>query len=287
MGGSKQTVIDTAPKQTQDMRNAVSKYILDPAKGGIDRMNVQPMAGPASVNVAGSQPISTTFNQGAQLDRSGVRDIQSVDQLGSATSGFFNNMMGQMQPAFQQARQENMAAAREGAGTMTGSRFANTLGAAMNRSLGNEQALAAQFAQQGMGMEMQRQGQNQQADMSFMNNLLTQNAQGLQAQGMRSQAEQFNSGQQAQQNQLQAQLDAQRQNLGFSTNAQGQMQNANNFANLLGQQASIGAGPTTVQQKNGFGSTLGSIGGMALGSFLGPLGTAAGKKVGGYIGGKF
>lgn len=120
------------------------------------------------------------------LDRSGVRDVslgqngqdmfslmmqrlrgggpqaqagstQSVDQLGSATSGFFNNMMNQYKPAFAQARSEALAGAKESMGNLTGSGAGNALGTATNRSMGAEQAQLAELAKWGVGQEMQRQ----------------------------------------------------------------------------------------------------------------------------------
>lgn len=240
------------------------------------------MAGPAAVTVAGSQPISTQFNSGAPIDRSQVRDIQGVDELGSATSGFMQNMMQQYSPMFQQQRAENMAAAREGAGTMTGSGFANRLGMAMNRSLGQEQATIADLARSGMGMELQRQQANQGADMGFMNNLLTQNSQNLQAQGMASNAEQFNSSQQWNRNSLQANLDAQRNNLGWSTNQQTKMDQQRlqlERDRLAAEQKARGGG--------GWKGAAGNILGGIVGSVGGPIGTAIGSKIGGFVGGLF
>ena len=135
----------------------------------------------------------------------GGQSTQSVDQLGGANSQFFQNMMGQLSPAFQQQRAEALAQAKAGLGNQgRGSALANTLGTAMNRSLGQEQATLANYATQGMGMENQRQlslaglnnqanmanqsaglqGQmaNQGADQNFLSQLLSGNAQGLQGQ---------------------------------------------------------------------------------------------------------
>src|SRR5690606_27512502 len=92
-----------------------------------------------------------------QLNMAGVPGTQSVDQLGGANSAFFKNMQSQLQPAFTQARTEGLAAAAERSGNLTGSGFANRLGAAINRSLGDEQARRAAHAQFGIGQEMQRQ----------------------------------------------------------------------------------------------------------------------------------
>lgn len=314
MGGKKTTTIDTTPQGTQDIQKGVKDYLLNPSGGGIaGRGTAQAPGMPAQVNVAGAQPISTAFNSGVDINRGSVRDVnagpgvaaqntQSVDQLGGANSAFFKNMMGQLQPSFTQARTEAMASGREGAGTSTGSGFANILGRSLNRSLGNEQATLANYATQGLQTEVGRQGAdasrqlqagmanqqtglqagiaNQGADQNFMNSLLTRNAQGLQAQQMGSQAEQFNSGQMASQNALQAQLDAQRNAMGYQGQLAVNQGNAGNFMQLLGQQAQVGAGPTTVQQSGGWGSALGGLAGTAIGAIGGPIGAAAGGAIG-------
>lgn len=365
MGGKKETVVDTTPKQTQQLRDSVQGFIMDPKRGGIAGQGTAAAPSmPGAVQVMGSAPVSTTFNSGgADIGgRSSIRDVsagpgvsasqvsagpgvsaervstqgtQSVDQLGGANSAFFQNMMGQLQPAFSQARSEGLTAAKEAAGSLTGSGFANRLGSSINRSLGNEQATLANYASQGMGMEMNRQQSdaarflqaagmnqssslqagmanqsanlqagmanqsaglqagianqnanmqagiaNQGADQNFMNALLTKNAQGLQAQGMASQAEQFNSSQTSAQNSLQAQLDAQRNAMGYQGQLGVNQQNANNFMQLLGQQSSLGVGPTTVQQSGGFGGFLGGLGGTILGAAAGPVGSAIGGKIG-------
>lgn len=223
MGGSKTTVVDTTPKQTTDMRNAVQGFIMDPKKGGIAGQGtaVAPTM-PGNVQVAGAQPVSTMFNSGAAIDRGMSRDVTagpgvstapvtaqnintsfnsgtdinrgdvrniagqnvnaqnvtagpgvaaqnvnaqnvnstgttSVDQLGGANSAFFQNMMGQLQPSFTQARNQDLTAAKEAAGSLTGSGFANRLGSSVNRSLGNEQATLANYASQGLNTEVGRQ----------------------------------------------------------------------------------------------------------------------------------
>jgi hypothetical protein len=138
------------------------------------------------------------------LARSDVPNVQaqhgqSVDQLGGANSAFFQNMMAQLAPAFAQQRAAALAAAKEGAGNLTGSSLANGIGAAMNQSLGQEQAQLAQYAAQGVGMEQANQAANanrtlsadqgnQQAAMNFINQLLQGAGLNLQAQGMNQQA---------------------------------------------------------------------------------------------------
>lgn len=150
----------------------------------------------------GGQPMP--FNRGQVRDtaaqNSGYQGTQSVDQLGGANSAFFRNMQGQLQPAFAQGREEALAAAKAGLGNMGGgSALGNSLGTAMNRSLGNEQATLANYASQGLQTEVGRQLQdagqrsqvdmananrglqsdqgNQGADMGFLNQLLGQQGQ--------------------------------------------------------------------------------------------------------------
>lgn len=128
---------------------------------------------------------------------------QSVDQLGGANSAFFRNMMGQLQPAFDQQRQLAVAGAKEAAGNLSGSGYGNYVGAALNRSLGDEQARLADYASQGLQTEVgrqlgvaglnnagniarfqgdiQAQGMNQNADQSFISQLLQRG--GLEQQG--------------------------------------------------------------------------------------------------------
>lgn len=283
MGGSSKT-IDTTPEMTKQFRQQMQEYIFNP-QGSAGTAKVP--GAPERVNILGAQPVSTTFNSGTDINRGQVRDVDSVDKLGGGSSEFFKNMMGQLAPSFAQARSEAVAAGKEAGGSLTGSGFGNRVGTALNRSLGNEQATLANYATQGIGMEMQRQQANQAADTNFMQALLTRNAQGLQAQGMSSAAEQFNSGQAFQRNMSQSQLDAARQAMMYQGQLGVNQQNASNFMQALMQQSSLGVGPSTVQQSGGWGQVAGSLGGMALGSFLGPVGAAAGAKVGGALfGGK-
>ena len=302
--GSKTKVVDTTPQVTQDLRKGLQGYITDPSKGGMGRINAQTPDLPTSTGVTAAGPVSTQFNlYGADPQRSQIRDVnaqntQSTDQLGGANSAFFNNMVGQLQPSFTQARNEGLAAAKESAGTLTGSGFANRLGSSINRSLGNEQATLANYAAQGIGLEQQRQAgdanrqltaqtANQGADTNFINQMLQRGGQSLQAQQLGLQAQSQNQNTEAQQNDLAAQLEAQRKAMGYQTTAGVNQSNANNFAQLLGSQATAGVSPTTVQQSGGFGSVLGGIGGTLLGSALGPIGSAVGAGVGKKIGGMF
>jgi hypothetical protein len=271
-------------------------------------------------NIMSSGPVSTKFNSGSDISRGQVRDVtstnvsadktQSIDQLGGANSEFFKNMMGQLQPQFAQQRSEGLAAAKESAGSLTGSGFANRLGSSVNRSLGNEQATAANFASQAIGLEQTRQGAdanrnlqaagmnqsaaltasqaNQGADSNFINSILQRNSQGLQAQGMQLQAETQNQNTSQQQNLTQAQLDQQRKLQQYQTQAGLAQSNAGNYANLIGGQASLGVGPSTVQQKPGIGQgLLAGIGAGVGGFFGGPGGAQLGGSIGAGIGSSF
>lgn len=128
--GGKTKKIDTTPDKTMEFRNQISGYLNDPRSGG--------------------------------------GYTQSVDQLGGANSAFFQNMMGHLKPAFDQERAEGLAGAKEAAGTLTGSGFANRLGASVNRSLGQEDATLADYATRGLSLEQQRQ----QAQANNFTNLL-------------------------------------------------------------------------------------------------------------------
>lgn len=102
------------------------------------------------------------------LEKYTATQSQSVDQLGGANSAFFQNMMQQLAPAFNQRREEGLAAAKEASGNLTGSGYANALGSSINRSLGEEQATLANYAAQGLQTEVQRQLQQGGLDLSAM-----------------------------------------------------------------------------------------------------------------------
>lgn len=103
----------------------------------------------------------------------GHTSTRSVDQLGGANSAFFNNMVNQHQPYFTQARNEAVAAGKEGLGSLSGSGASNLLGRAVNRTLGQEQAMLAELAKWGIGTEVNRElgvaGLNTQRDIAGAN----------------------------------------------------------------------------------------------------------------------
>ena len=130
---------------------------------------IQQIMGQTGPNGAGSN-VNALSQSGFAPANLGQVGTQSIDQLGSATSGFFNNMVNNYQPAFTQARNENLASAKESLGSLTGSSAGNRLGTASNRSLGAEQAQLAELAKWGVGQEANRQmgvaGLNTQRDIA-------------------------------------------------------------------------------------------------------------------------
>lgn len=218
------------------------------------------------VSQAGADPFSRGQVRDVGAGAASFNPTMSVDQLGGANSAFFQNMQNQLRPAFDQSRKESLAAAMEGLGNMgAGSALANSLGTAMNRSLGAEQAQLANYAAQGLQTEVQRQMAesqlgaqvsmsnadrflrgdmaNQGADAQFLNTLINQgqvNGQlGLEGQRLGLQGQIANQGTMAQlgmagaNNALQASqgnqttdLSAQGQNAVNQLNAGGQNQNA-------------------------------------------------------------
>lgn len=253
MGGHTKQ-ISTAPKATEGLRNQVTDYLMGQT--------------PGQIQARSPNQVQTNFENG--INRGAVRDVnsqstQTVDQLGGANSAFFQNMMAQLQPAFAQERAQGLASAKEAAGNLTGSGFANALGSSINRSLGNEQATLANYATQGLGLEMnrqqsdaQRQLQAQLANQSADQNVISQI---LQARGLGLQGQVAN------------------QNSQLATN-QG---NAQRFLQLLQGQSLAGVGPDTIQKSGGIGGFLGTIGGGLIGSALGPIGTAIGSKIGSHL----
>ncbi len=256
---------------------------------GVNAQQIDPRAGDpmsAFMQVASQLnlnniPGTNGFNRGQARDvgaqASSYNPTQSVDTLGGKNSAFFNNMVEQLKPAFEQNRAESLAAAKAGLGNMgAGSSVANSLGTAMNRSLGQEQATLANYATQGIQTEVGRQLQdsaqnaqvgmananrslsadqgNQAADLQFLNTLVNQGgmagnlalgagSQNLQAQ-IANQGTKANLGTTGANNALQALI----ANQGADLNAQGQ--NAGNAlqqwfqSNQLGQnaqQANMGA----------------------------------------------
>lgn len=294
------------------------------AGGGVRLPGGTQWSNPVGVPAGGTQPAGshpfdrgmaqapTSFNP-AQVDTSGipqlpgfggldpamfargnVRDAQagssqSVDQLGGANSAFFQNMMKQLQPAFDQSRAEAVAAGREGSGNLTGSGFANILGSHLNRSMGEQQARLADYATRGMQMEVDRQTAmagmatqasmaNQQADMGYLSQLL--NLGGLNQQGMMQ--NQRLAGDIAMQN---AGFQQQGGMMQYQTQAELANANAQRFMNLLGGMSTAGLGPDAIVQKGGIGSVLAPIAGIAGTALAGPIGGAIGGSIAGMFGG--
>jgi len=134
---------DTTPAQTSQLRGGIVDYLMGNKNGG----------GTSGFGTQG-------YGTGSPYDRINARataPTQSIDQLGGADSEFFKNMIARYQPAFDTQRNLAIAGAKEGAGTLTGSGFANILGSNINRSLGDENNALTSIARQGIDAEQARQ----------------------------------------------------------------------------------------------------------------------------------
>jgi hypothetical protein len=178
MGGSTKRY-DTTPAQTSKLRGGIVDYLMGPGGGsGGPSAQYPNKATPyqsSVLNGSGASGFGTQGNgTGSPFDRinSGtVAPPQSIDQLGGASSPFFQNMMSRYQPAFDQARTMGLASAKEASGTLTGSGYGNILGAAVNRSIADQGATMAGIAGHGLDLEAARQANvfNQANDTSRQN----------------------------------------------------------------------------------------------------------------------
>lgn len=165
--------VDTSNQQYAPLRNRLQQTLM----GRMDGISAQRPQGPDSLAAPG--PFNMDFSNLPEISRSMVRDvngpnmgrgdmvradrissdgtnIDSVDQLGG---NFFDSMMSRYQPIFDQQRARALAQAKEAAGNLTGTGYAEHLGRAVNRSLMDEQAQMLNFANQGIDRELSRQGQ--------------------------------------------------------------------------------------------------------------------------------
>lgn len=238
-----QVNLGSAPQLNQQFGSGVN---LDRSQiGNVSAQNIQApqLDGPAQVNAQqisglpgvqapqldGPAQVSTQFSSGVgPLSRGLIRDVngalvsdsgtgtQSVDQLGGGNSAFFQNMVNQLQPVFDQQRAQAIAQAKESVGGLTGSGLGNTIGTAINRSLGDQQATLANYAAQGVNQELARQANqaqlaqgrnlasssnvqqaslaNQNSDQGFLSQLLNQGGLNLQAQQLGLQGQGMNQG---------------------------------------------------------------------------------------------
>jgi hypothetical protein len=240
------------------------------------------------------QMFSGNIGGGGGGSNAGV-NIDSVDKLGGANSEFFKNMMAQFSPAFAQRRAEGLAAAKEASGNLTGSGYANAMGGAINRSLGEEQERLANVGMQGIGMELDRQktladitgrqnaataGADASIRGSLMNFILGRagldmDAQklGLQA-GMANQDAGLRAGL-ANQSTRQGSMDLQSKmdfdRLMAQYNARNNMNNSNSdrYTQMLNSMTTTGVGPNQVTKSGGvmdMMSGLFNMGGQFLGS---------------------
>lgn len=140
MGGTTKKY-NTTPQSTQRLRDPVIDYLMG--------------------QVGGASGFGTQgYGTGSPFDRinAGVgTPTKSIDELGGADSPFFQNMVARYQPAFDQQRTLALASAKEGAGTLTGSGFANRLGTTVNRSLADQNNILSQIGMHGLDLESARQ----------------------------------------------------------------------------------------------------------------------------------
>lgn len=106
----------------------------------------------------GSIPASTIT--APTVSSEGTRTM-SADEIVRATSGensmFANNILPVYNDLFRQTNELTAAAARESAGNLTGSGYANTVGTALNRNNAQQQALLADTLNNLVSQEIQRQ----------------------------------------------------------------------------------------------------------------------------------
>ena len=118
---------------------------------------------PGNPTTAGWNDMSNWMNQmftsGNQLPAAPT--TQSLDQILQGVTGENSAFTKQILPAlnaqFQQADALTAASAKEGAGTLTGSGFANTLGTALNRNTASEQGILSNTLMGLAGQESTRQ----------------------------------------------------------------------------------------------------------------------------------
>ena len=213
---------------------------LQPGASAFDRMIAQ--LPPDMQRIVLGDPAMVEALQQLVVDQS-----QSVDQLGGANSAFFQNMMGQLAPAFGQRRAEGLAAAKEASGNLTGSGYANALGGSINRSLGEEQATLADYASRGMQTEVARQ---------------------LQQAGLNLEGGKFNIGTEAQRRgfnadavnrfiQQQAGIDQDRIRTQYGAGVSTNQLNANNYLQSI--MGILGGQKNDVLSQGGIGSFLGPL----------------------------
>src|ERR1019366_9116718 len=131
------------------------------ASGGVTPVSAPRTAvasGPASGNDM-SNWMNQMFTSGNQLPAAPT--TQSLDQILQGVTGDNSAFTKQILPAlnaqFQQADALTAASAKEGAGTLTGSGFANTLGTALNRNTASEQGILSNTLMGLAGQESTRQ----------------------------------------------------------------------------------------------------------------------------------
>lgn len=164
--------------------------------------------------------------EGSAVSREGVQS-DAINRLLDPNSEFYRQITGTYNSAFDQQRATALAQAKEGAGNLTGSGMANTLGTTVNRGLADQQKAVTDALMSALGLETGRQvnmaglanqgniatagnqtqasianaGNANQAQNTIMSLLSNQGIQGAQ---LGQQNQQFNAGQNQQNSQYNA-----------------------------------------------------------------------------------
>lgn len=215
--GGRLGTINTSPYDARGTRSQIADYFGRMGLGGISASN------PTAPGRAIIGDVPTT---------------QSLDQLGPG-SMFFQRIQEQLDPVFAQRRAQALAQAKESAGNLTGSSFANILGSQVNKSLAEERADLLRYATEAAGLEQQRQ-----LGMAGLGNTRNIN---------------------------QGQLDTTRGLNIYNTDANTSNANAQRFLDLLGRFSTTGVGPNEVVSESGVGALLAPLLGL-----LGNSGFASG-----------
>ena len=178
--GGKLFDVNTTPRDIRGTRQGLADYF---GKMGPGAMNAATADAPGRVNIGGGERVAGNYGSYIpELDRNQIRDVnapnslstsnaptaafggfqgdtpttQSLDQLGPGST-FSNNIVNQLNPIFAQRREQALAQAKESAGNLTGSSFANILGKQVNKSLGEENAQILDYSTRAAQSEQARQ----------------------------------------------------------------------------------------------------------------------------------
>lgn len=226
-------------------------------------------------------------------------DLMSIDQIGKnmtdPNSYFSTQVLPNLNNLFNQSNSLTAASAKESAGNLTGSGFANTLGTALNRNNAQQQqtlsstiqGLVGQQASQnqfGAGLANQRNISSAQlaqsanalaqqarasgrADLMGIANSMMQKAQSQAQIEQGANSQYFQAG--VDRNTNQAGMDQQRMMAQFAAATGMSQQAAANFLALLQGQSTAGVGPSTVTQTPGWTSMIPGIATAAATAYAG------------------